>query len=463
MNINLKDKLSKLIDKKLQIIIDRLHENGAHAYVVGGTVRDLLLNRETVDLDIEVHDISVEKLKEILAEFGTVDIVGKSFGVLKIFGLDIDWSLPRTDLSGRKPEVTIDPKMGITQALKRRDITINSMAIDLKTYELIDPFGGYQDLKNKILRATDEKFFTEDPLRFYRVMQFIGRFEMFPDAKLNEICKKMDIKNVSKERIEAEFEKLILKSKIPSLGLRWLQEINRLKEILPELYNCINIPQNPDWHPEGDVFEHSMQSLDAAAKLQYNDNEQKLVICFAALCHDLGKAVTTINDEGIWKSPKHDVAGVPLAGAMLKRICGKKDIIEKVKILTRYHVEPTSFITNNAKLSAYKRLAVKLGDVTIEMLYKLLLADKRGRNGKSHVPLENSTKEPDEFLQKAKEAEVVMHKEQPILLGRDLLDVVKAGPELGKLVKKAYDIQINKGIKDKTELRKRVLQNYLKK
>ena len=463
MNLNFKEQLKKLINPKLKKIIDKLHENNAQAYLVGGTVRDLLLGSSVADLDIEVHNVSVEKLKELLSSFGTVDLVGKSFGVLKIFGLDIDWSLPRTDLSGRKPEVTINPQMGIAQALKRRDLTINSMAIDLLNYELIDPYGGVEDIKNKVLRATDEKLFLEDPLRFYRVMQFIGRFQMFPDQKLNDICKKMDINKISRERIEVEFEKLILKSEQPSLGIRWLKDINRLKEILPEIYNCIGVPQNPEWHPEGDVFEHTMQALDAAAKLNYSDEEQKLIICYAALCHDLGKAVTTINDNGIWKTPKHDIAGVPLASSLMKRICGKKEIMEKVKILTRYHMEPSAFIKNNAKLAAYKRLALKLDDVTIDMLCKLALADARGRNPNSHEPLSNSGEIVEKFLERAKEAAVVEQKEKPILQGRDLLDVIKPGPEIGKLVKRAYDIQIDKNIKDKDELKKRVLQNYIKK
>ena len=123
----------------------------------------------------------------------------------------------------------IDPHMNFADAFKRRDLTINAMGIDLKTFELIDPWHGLEDLKKGILRAPDAKLFIEDPLRLFRVMQFIGRFQMNPDKQLNEICAKMSLAGISTERIEAEFDKLFLKSKRPSLGIRWLQEIGRLQ------------------------------------------------------------------------------------------------------------------------------------------------------------------------------------------------------------------------------------------
>jgi tRNA nucleotidyltransferase (CCA-adding enzyme) len=245
-------------------IVKSIAQNNAKAYLVGGAVRDLLLDIAVKDLDIEVHGLAPKELEKILSRFGPVSLVGKSYGVFRLHGLDADWSVPRSDASGRKPEVKIDPYMSLKDAFRRRDLTINAMGMDLTNFGLVDPFGGYNDLKNKILRATDAKLFLEDPLRFFRVMQFIGRFQMRPDDELNKICSEMRIKDVSIERIDQEFAKLFLKSNKPSLGIRWLKFINRLKEILPELYATIGVEQNPQWHPEGDVFEHTMQSLDAA-------------------------------------------------------------------------------------------------------------------------------------------------------------------------------------------------------
>jgi len=186
-------------------IIAQIHAAGGTAVLVGGAVRDLLLGRQTKDLDIEVYGLEPAQLENILRQYGVVQQVGKAFGVYILLGVQIDWSLPRTDSAGRKPHVQINPNLDFTSAFRRRDLTINAMGINLKTSELIDPFNGVQDLQNKILRYIDRDLFVEDPLRFYRVMQFVGRFEMEPNHDLNQLCHEMDIKDVSKERIEQEF------------------------------------------------------------------------------------------------------------------------------------------------------------------------------------------------------------------------------------------------------------------
>ena len=456
MNIQ---KLSELLQQHpiIEPIVTSITEHGGSAYLVGGAVRDLLLNVPVKDIDIEVHNVSLEQLSDLLQQYGNVNYVGKSFGVLKLEYSPIDWSIPRTDKSGRKPEVTLNPNMSIQEALARRDLTMNAMAINLVTHELIDPFGGYHDMLNKILRAPNIDFFIEDPLRFYRVMQFISRFEMEPDAALTKVCKTMDISTVSRERVEMEFEKLLLKSAAPSRGIRWLHNIGRLQEILPELAATVGVEQNPEWHPEGDVFEHTMQALDEAALLDVPDTVQKLILLYAALCHDLGKAVTTHIIDGKITSYKHEIQGVPLARKLLKRITNNTIIISTVSLLVRYHMCPGIFVKSNAKPKAYKRLALKLAPLTnLHMLGLLAYADRRGRK-----PLTQTT-EIDEFMRQAECAQVLMNLEKPILNGRDLLDVIQPGPLLGKLVKHAYDIQINNNIHDKAELKKRVLNSIKK-
>lgn len=439
-------------------IIDAIHTHGGRALLVGGAVRDLLLGLEIKDLDIEVYGLTTEQLEKILRSFGPVSLVGKSFGVLRVHNLDIDWSLPRADSAGRKPTVVIDPTMSFEQAFKRRDLTINAMGIDLHTYELIDPFNGQDDLTNKLLRATDIQLFEEDPLRFFRVMQFIGRFEMEPVESLQTLCTTMDISQVSVERIEMEFEKLLLKSVRPSRGIRWIKKIGRLKEILPELAATIDVPQNPAWHPEGDVFEHSMQTLDAAAALAYPDKKIRLIGLYAALCHDLGKAIATENIEGVWKSLLHAQKGAPLAKRLLQRVTKNKDIIDAVVKMVKYHMEPLQFIKGGAKMSAYKRLANKLApDVTINMLADLALADRRGRNALGHEPLTDSQPDVEEFRQRAIEAQVLNAQEEPVLHGRDIIDLVAPGPRMGEFLRQAYEIQLEEGITDKDELKRRVL------
>ncbi len=440
-------------------IIQAIDHAGGRTLLVGGAVRDLLLGVPVKDLDIEVHQLKLEQLEEILRKFGPVSLVGKMYGVLRLNGLDIDWSVPRQEGAGRKPKVFVDPFLSIEEAFRRRDLTINAIGIDLITFELIDPFNGLKDLQKGVLRVCDEKRFLEDPLRFFRVMQFIGRFEMVPDKKLNELCRSMSVKKVSVERIDQEFRKLLLKSKKPSLAFVWLKKIGRLNDLFPELDALLGVQQNPAWHPEGDVFEHTMQTIDAAAKLSYADDDEKLLIMYAALCHDLGKAKVTEEEEGRLISRGHSQAGIPLAKKLLRRLTRNKHLVAAVCKLVNHHMMPGQLAASKAKLPAYKRLARKLAPLTLQNLADLALADKRGRNPKKGTPLRKSFKDIDIFLQKAREAHVLTSVELPVLLGRDLLDVVSPGPKMGMLLKKAYAIQIAEGINEKKILKQRVLQH----
>lgn len=444
----------------VQSIIHALIAHGGTVLLVGGGVRDIVRGLPTHDLDFELYNLSPEQCETILKQFGVVSLVGKSYGVLRIHGLDIDWSLPRTDSAGRKPTVLIDPMMSFAQAMRRRDVTINAMGVNMHTAELIDPYGGLEDLKHNILRATDAGTFIEDPLRLYRVMQFISRFNMQVDASLNTICVTMDIRDVSRERIEAEFEKLLLKSERPSLGIRWLQTIGRLQEILPELFGTIGVPQRPDYHPEGDVFEHSMQALDAAAQIikNYDNTEKKLILMYAALCHDLGKQDTTEWVDERWRSIGHEIASVPLTQRMLKRITHKKKMVTTIIKLVYHHMSPGAYVDSGAKSGTYKMLAHKLApEANLALLSDLFLADRQGRNGNSSEPLTTIDPEITEFKKNAQQAGVLQKAEDPILLGADLLDIIAPGPELGKLLERAYEIQIKKGIRNKSELKKRIL------
>jgi len=439
-------------------IVHSIFDAGGHPLLVGGVVRDLLLKRPAKDLDIEVHGLTMDQLSAILRCFGRVSYVGKSFGVLCLHGLDVDWSLPRRDSAGRKPKVIVDPTLSVRDAFARRDLTMNAMGIDLVSYRLLDPFDGRQDIKDNVLRCPDARFFTQDPLRFYRVMQFIGRFEMYPDDMLQKICRTMDIRGVSVERIDEEFRKLLLQSKWPSLGIRWLHDLGRLSQILPELADTIDVPQPANWHPEGDVFEHTMQTLDAAAQLHYKDKETHLIMLYAALSHDLGKPETTKKIKGRWCSHGHAEVGVALTRAMLGRIVQKKSIIAAVCKLVKYHMVPPQFIEDDASLVAYKRLANKLGKrVTLQMLADISLCDRRGRNMRSHKPLMRKMLVIDRFISRAREAGVLAGPEEPILQGRDLTGEIRPGKEMGDLLRYAYRIQLEEGIRSRRELKRRVL------
>jgi tRNA nucleotidyltransferase (CCA-adding enzyme) len=452
--------VGKQYDKMYEIVAAIAQHNG-RALLVGGAVRDLTMGRHVSDIDIEVHGLTEDQLEQILKQFGPVSLVGKAFGVLRVHGLDIDWSLPRADSSGRKPTVVIDPHMSIETAARRRDLTMNAMALDLVTGELLDPCGGMNDIKDKVLRTPDARFFIQDPLRFYRVMQFIGRFETYPDEELNTVCSQMDISHISRERIEEEFKKLLLLSARPSLGIRWLHAIGRLREVLPELAATVGVEQNPQWHPEGDVFEHTMQALDAAAIIaeKYDNEFDKLVLLYAALCHDLGKVTKTREVNGVIKSIDHEKDSKIFARTMLKRITHNIDLIDAVSSLVLYHMIPLQFVANKAKLPAYKKLANKLYyKVNILKLIDLCIADKRGRNGKSHEPLTCDFSDVEIFRNNVEQAGVATNKIEPLLKGADMSDVVKPGPEMGRLLRLAYEQQIDHNITDKDVLKEYVIK-----
>ncbi len=473
MSLDLNNKITNFVDQFLAqnlvvaSIIAKIHESGGTAVLVGGAVRDLLLGQETKDFDIETYNLPVSRLEQILANFGPVQEVGRAFGVYLIPGINVDWSLPRIDSSGRKPVVQVDPNLDFKSAFRRRDLTINALGINLKTLEFLDYFDGLQDLQSRTLRYVDRDLFVQDPLRFYRVMQFVGRFEMMPDKDLNDLCAKIDLSGVSQERIESEFNKLFLKSKNPALGLAWLQKVHRLQEILPELYDTIGILQNPAWHPEGDVFEHTKQVLDCAARVEYTNTQEKLFIMWAGLCHDLGKSKATKLVDGVWRSFGHAQVGVKLAQNLLRRISSNQELIKNVCKLVRYHMEPGQIINNQkinhkVNLASYKKLAFNLYPQTIRLLVKLALADRAGRKpvGTS-LPVKLALTQDQDLADFAKQAEiagVLNGIEAPILTGNDLLDVCKPGPQLGKLLEQAYLIQLEDGVLDKQTLKNKILK-----
>lgn len=443
----------------LSSLVSDLRERGGRVFLVGGAVRDILLLLQPKDLDIEVHGVSLKDLEAVLKKYGHVRTVGKAFGVLRIDSVDIDWSIPRSDSSGRHPEVILDPHMSLVDACRRRDLTMNAMMIDLATGELEDPFNGYDDIQKKILRTPDPVLFVEDPLRFYRVMQFIGRFEMMPDQQLSAVCAIMDISYVSKERIFQEFEKLFLKSKNLSLALQWLDDIGRLELLLPELYATKGVMQHAGYHPEGDVWEHTKQAVDGAAQAQYESDEKRLIMVLAALCHDLGKVETTRMIDGVLRSHGHDIAGVPLADNLLDRLSGKTFLKKPILRLVRYHMTPVALVKNNAKAGAYKRLARNLFPVTLRELYRLAIFDKSARNPELGKPLTNCP-EPlvDVFLEQAKKYGVLDGPEAPVLKGEDFAGIVTEGPQLGVLLQEAYDLQLETGTRDKNKLKEMLLK-----
>ncbi len=294
-------------------------------------------------------------------------------------------------------------------------------------------------------------------MRFYRVMQFIARFDMWPDEQLNAICSKMDITSVAIERIDGEIEKLFTKSRRPSQAWRWLHEIGRLAEVAPELAQLQGVEQSPHYHPEGDVFQHTMQVLDAAVYSVLPTPSDRLVLMYAALCHDLGKPEKTqFSESGRITSHGHEAAGVVPTKQLLARFTRRSDIHKKVPKLVDQHMAPAVYGRQRTRVSRYKLLAADMApDISLYLLSVLCYADHRGRNGFANTPLARNIKDIDTFIETARDAGVLFGPEPRCVRGDDVLDLVEEGPDVGKLVRKAYDIQLRENVHDPQQLKKR--------
>jgi tRNA nucleotidyltransferase (CCA-adding enzyme) len=431
------------------------------ALLVGGYVRDQLRGAPGKDLDVEVYGLELDELEAVLGRFGEVNQVGRSFGVLRLSGLDVDFALPRKDhkiAAGHKGfAVGVDPAMSFAEAARRRDLTINSMALDPLSGELLDPHNGRADLARRLLRATDPSTFAEDPLRGLRVAQFAARFDMQPDAELYALCRRLDLSELSPERLFGEFSKLLLKGQRPSLGLAFLSDTEQIR-FFPELAALIGVPQDPAWHPEGDVWTHTLLVVDAAATLR-TDGPDDPALMFGALCHDLGKPETTaVGSDGRWRSAGHDTRGAAVAARFLDGLRAPHELAAAVSALTEYHLAPDAFVSQHATAKAYRRLARHLATagVSVELLSRLARADHLGR--RTAASPEVDTASIDAFLRSAAELEVHEQAPRDVVMGRHLVARgLTPGPAFARILAACRDLQDETGWQDPERLLARVL------
>ncbi|MBR4471658.1 MAG: HD domain-containing protein [Erysipelotrichaceae bacterium] len=349
------------MDKKqlAENIARSVYETGGRVFYVGGCVRDKLLNIENKDIDIEVHGISPSTLKEILEQYGTVKAFGKSFGVYQIAGYDIDIAMPRRERAigkgHRDFEIDVDPFIGYEEAARRRDFTINALMEDVLTGQIIDSFGGLEDLKNKVIRCVDPVTFIEDPLRVLRAAQFASRFEFEIDKDTIELCKSIDLSTLSEERIEEELKKALLKAERPSIFFESLRKMEQLDTWFPMLKDLIGLKQDPIYHPEGDVWNHTMDVLDRCTK--YLDRvSNPYAFMLLGLCHDLGKIITTEEINGRIHSYSHEIKGLPLIKTFIRRFSNEKDIIKYVLNLTSLHMRPFSLAKDHSGIKSTNKV-----------------------------------------------------------------------------------------------------------
>ncbi|MCE2390889.1 MAG: polynucleotide adenylyltransferase [Proteobacteria bacterium] len=422
---------------------------GGRALIVGGYVRDRLRGEDPKDVDVEVFGLPLAELRRILSRYGRVVEIGRAFGVLRLREIDVDFSLPRRDskvgAGHRGFDVECDPELSFAEAARRRDLTINSMSLDPLTGEIVDPHAGRDDLERGVLRATDPARFAEDPLRGLRVAQFAARFEMRADAELLRECAALDLGELAAERIYEEFRKLLLKGVRPSLGLELLRETSLLR-FFPELERLVGVPQDPQWHPEGDVWVHNQLVVDEAARLRQGRDDEDLGVMFGALCHDFGKPSTTAHSDGRIRSLAHDVEGVAPARAFLERMRAPAALTGRVAAFVRYHLAPALYVKNAAGPKAYRRLARKLAaaGATLEELARVARSDHLGRT--TPDALARRFEAGDRFLEIARELTVSREAVPDVVRGRDLIARgIEPGPGFGPILARCREVQDETG------------------
>ncbi len=442
-----------------------VREAGGRALCVGGFVRDRLLDRPSTDLDLEVFGIPEDRLRALLTTLGRVEPVGQAFPVYKLGHIDV--ALPRRESkAGRGHKGFIvegDPAMPFDEAARRRDFTINAIAWDPLTGEYLDPFNGRADLARRRLRVVDPATFGDDSLRVLRALQFAARFELTVDPGTAEICRAIPLDDLPAERIWGESEKLLLKAQRPSIGFALARSLGVIEQVLPEMVALYDCPQDAEWHPEGDVWTHTLMVIDEARKRNGDlDRARLATVMLGAVCHDLGKPATTAMIDGRVRSPGHEAAGVPLATAILDRLNVRTldnfDVRAQVLGITAEHLRPSAFHKQKDTVTdgAFRRLAQK---VDLELLVRFARADCHGRAGTFDCSA------MDWFIERARSLGVEHKPPAPILLGRHLLELgVAPGPRMGEILRAVYELQLDGAVttlEGATHEAKRVLTLYL--
>lgn len=421
-----------------------VREAGGRALIVGGWVRDRLLGLDSKDIDLEVYGLAADRLRDLLQRIDRVNAAGESFTVYKIAGIDV--SLPRreskTGRGHRAFEVVGDPALTPEQASRRRDFTVNAIAWDPLSGEYIDPHDGCGDLRRRLLRAVDVHTFADDSLRVLRAVQFAARFELELDAETAALCRGIALDDLPAERVWGELEKLLLQAKRPSIGFSLALDLGIVRQLFPEMLALVGCPQEPEWHPEGDAWIHTLIVIDRARDcIEDLGRAQQIAVMLGAVCHDFGKPATTTTADGRVRTPGHEEAGIAPAVALLDRLkihtIDGCDVRRDVLGMVAHHLKPLMWHKARDVVSdgAFRRLAQK---VDLELLARLAKADCLGRTGTFDCSA------MDWFLERARNLGVQHLPPPPLLLGRHVLALgLQPGPCVGQILKQVYERQLD--------------------
>lgn len=420
-----------------RIIAEKVAAEGGRAFYVGGLVRDHILGRKNKDVDLEIHGITPDKLMKILEQFGEITRMGVSFGVFGLKGQEIDIAMPRKERSvGRRHrdfEIDIDPFIGYEKAAARRDFTMNAMMEDVLSGEILDFFGGKTDIENHRIRHVNDETFQEDALRVLRAAQFAARFQFSIAGETQKLARHISLAELAPERIHSETAKAMLKADKPSIFFREMRHMEHLSCWFPEVQALINVPQNPVHHPEGDVWDHTMMVLDAAAQLR-SDAVFPEGFMISALTHDFGKAVATGVIEGKISSIGHEKVGIEIVRSFLRRISNENRLENYVLNMVELHMKPNQLAACEAGRKATSRLFDQ--SVCPEDLLLLAKADHLGKAGAADYS----------FVESFLAERFVYYKEimaRPYVQGRDLIEAgVKPGEDFGEALKYAHKMRL---------------------
>ncbi|MBN1884648.1 MAG: HD domain-containing protein [Candidatus Krumholzibacteriota bacterium] len=406
-------------------------------FLVGGAVRDHLIGEagRSIDDDYVVTALPLDRLLDILSRYGSVDLVGRTFGVVKFTpaaGSTVDVSLPRREVSTgtghRDFDVDFDPSIPIEEDLLRRDFTINSMAVHLGEHRFVDPLGGRTDIAARRLRVNRQKSFVEDPLRILRGVQMLARFDL---EATTETIKQMRrdaalLSAVAPERIRMELDKMMIRAASPSAGFFFMQEAGLLSGVLPELAATVGVTQN-EYHID-DVFTHSLKTCDGVG--------HDLVLRWAALLHDLGKPPMRREVEGRVVFWGHEAESARLAGDVLERLRYPGGILSRVVHLVACHMFD---ITDEWSDAAVRRFIARVGEVYIDDLFSLAAADLASRDdGEGLRRLKETRCRIDRLI----EGRAAFTRSALAVDGRDVMRVlgVKGGPVVGRVLDRLLEI-----------------------
>jgi tRNA nucleotidyltransferase (CCA-adding enzyme) len=432
---------------------------GGRIVVVGGFVRDALRGGVPHDLDLEVFGLRPEAVEDTLASFGFSVAVGRHFPVWRRNRDGLDLAHPREGALDYHADAPSSLADAFRKAARHRDLTVDAIGFDPLADCLLDPFGGVSDLEAARLRAVDPETFVEDPIRVLRVARLAAALEAEPDPALIALCRELSLEGVAVERIANELRRILLDLRRPSRAFEALARLGRLDTVAP-IARLVGVPQDPTWHPEGDVFVHTLLVLDRARVLaDALGPEEAEILMLAALCHDLGKPETTTHaSDGRIRSIAHEGPSARRAGDWLRALRFRERSVRAVVGLVEVHLAPSQLVRQSAGPRAYRRLARKLepAGVSLTLLEKLARADHLGRT--TPEALADRYDAGAAFLAAAEAAQVERGPRVDFVQARDLIARgVAPGPELGRLLRRCRELEDRLDVPDPEAIVARVL------